>query len=51
MGVRVLSRFFDPVGHETMYASSGNKHRHRQTYRNHEQSQQKLGTFLENKVF
>ena len=26
MGVRVLSRFFDPVGHETMYASSGNKH-------------------------
>ena len=24
--IRVLSRFFDPVGHETMYASSGNKH-------------------------
>ena len=24
--VGVLSRFFDQVGHETMYASSGNKH-------------------------
>ena len=23
---RVLPRFFDQVGHETMYASSGNKH-------------------------
>ena len=23
---RVLSRFFDRVGHETTYASSGNKH-------------------------
>ena len=39
---RVLSRFFDQVGRETMYASSGNKHfftkwSHRQTYQNYEQ--------------
>ena len=38
-----------------MYASSGNKHFfikscHRQTYQNYEQSRQKLGTILENKV-
>ena len=35
--IRVRPRFFDQVGHETMYASSGNKHYftksfHRQTY-------------------
>ena len=35
--VRVRPRFFDQVGHETMYASSGNKHFftkscHHQTY-------------------
>ena len=53
--IRVRPRFFDQVGHETMYASSGNKHVftkscHRQTYQNYEQSQQKLGTILENKV-
>ena len=53
--VRVRPRFFDQVGHETMYASSGNKHFftkscHRQTYQNYEQSRQKLGTILENKV-
>ena len=52
---RVRPRFFDQVGHETMYASSGNKHFftkscHHQTYQNYEQSQQKLGTILENKV-
>ena len=52
---RYSPRFFDQVGHETMYASSGNKHFfttscHRQTYQNYEQSQQKLGTILENKV-
>ena len=40
--IRVRSRFFDQVGHETMYASSGNKHFftkscHRQTYQNYEQ--------------
>jgi len=39
---RVRPRFFDQVGHETMYASSGNKHSftkscHRQTYQNYEQ--------------
>ena len=38
-------RFFDQVGHETMYASSGNKHFftkscHRQTYQNYEQPPQ-----------
>ena len=49
-------RFFDQVGHETMYASSGrNKHFftkscHGQTYQNYEQILQKLGIFLENKV-
>ena len=41
---RVLSKFFEQVGHETMYASSGNKKKkiaasyHRQTYLNYEQS-------------
>ena len=52
---RVCSRFFDQVGHETMYVSSGNKHFftkycHRQTYQTYEQSLQKLGTILENKL-
>ena len=28
MCIRVRPRFFDQVGHETMYASSGNKHSH-----------------------
>ena len=37
--IRVRPRFFDQVGHETMYVSSGNKHFftkscHRQTYQN-----------------
>ena len=46
---------FDQVEHETMYASSGNKHFftkscHGQTYQNYEPSRQKLGTILENKV-
>ena len=40
---RVLSKFFEQVGHETMYASSGIKKKiaasyHRQTYLNYEQS-------------
>ena len=40
---RVRPRFFDQVGHETMYASSGNKHFftkscHFQTYQNYERS-------------
>ena len=47
---RYSPRFFDQVGHETMYASSGNKHYftkscHRQTCQNYEQSRQKLGDF------
>ena len=49
LGIRVRPRFFDQVGHETMYVSSVNKHFgtkscHRQTYQNYEQSCQKLGT-------
>ena len=53
---RVRPRFFNQVGHENKYASSGNKHFftkscRRQTYQNYEQSRQKLGTILENKVF
>ena len=53
--IEFVQYFFDQVGHETMYASSGNKHFftkscHRQTYQNYEQSRQKLGTILENKV-
>ena len=52
---RVRPRFFDQGGHETMYASSENKHFftkscHLQTYQNYEQSRQILGTILENKV-
>ena len=40
--IRVPSRFFDQVGHKTLYASSGNKHFFtksclRQTYQNYEQ--------------
>ena len=45
MSIRVRPRFFDQVGHETMHASSGNKHFftksfHRQTYQNCEQPPQ-----------
>ena len=43
--MRVRPRFFDQVGHETMHASSGNKHFftkswHRWTYQNYEQPPQ-----------
>ena len=49
-------RFFVQVGHQTTYASIGNRHFftiscHHQAYQNYEQSRQKLGTFLENKIF
>ena len=42
---RYRPRFFDQVGHENMYAFSGNKHFftkscHRQTYQNYEQPPQ-----------
>ena len=42
IGNRVPPRFFNQVGHETMYVSSGNKHLftkscHHQTYQNYEQ--------------
>ena len=52
---RVRPRFFDQVGHQTTNASIGNKYFftkqcHCQTYQNYEQSWQKLGTFLVNKV-
>ena len=45
VGIRVRSRFFHQVGHETMYVSSGNKRFftkscHRQTYQNYEQPPQ-----------
>ena len=43
---RVRPRFFVQVGHETIYASSGNKHFftkscHHQTYQNYEQPPQR----------
>ena len=43
--VRVRPRFFDQVGHETMYVFSGNRHFftkscHRLTYQNYEQPPQ-----------
>ena len=43
LAFRVRLRFFDQVEHETMYASSENKHFltkscHPQTYQNHEQT-------------
>ena len=43
--VRVRPRFFNQVGRETMYGSSGNKHLftkscHRRTYQNYEQPPQ-----------
>ena len=52
---RYRLRFFDQVGHQTTYASIGNRHFftlscNGQNYQNSEQSRQKLGTFLENKV-
>ena len=55
MYCRYRPRFFDQVGHQTTYASIGNRYFfivscHHQTYQNYEQSQQKLGTHLENKV-
>ena len=55
ISLRVRPRFFDQVGHETIYASSGNKHFfikscHCQTYQNYEHSRQRLGPILENKV-
>ena len=41
MELRVRPRFFDQVGHETIFASSGNKHFfiisfHRQSYQSYE---------------
>ena len=52
---RVHPRFFDQVGHDTMYASSGNKHFftkscHCHTYQIYEKSRQKLGTILGNEM-
>ena len=51
----IPSKIFDQVEHQTTYASIGNKHFftiscHCQTYQNYEQSRQKMGPFLENKV-
>ena len=55
MYARVRPRFFDQVGLESMDTSSENKHFftkscHGPTYQNHEESRQKSGTHLENKV-
>ena len=50
-------RFFDQVGHETMYASNGNKHFFtksclRQTYQNYEQpTQTSENSNLSKKIF
>ena len=51
--VRYRPRFFDH--HQTTYVSIGNRHFftiscHHQTYQNYEQSRQKMGKFLVNKV-
>ena len=55
VSIRVRPRFFNQVGHQTTNASIGNKcfstkKCQCQTYQNYEQSRQKLGTFLVNKV-
>ena len=55
LGPRDRSRFFAQVGHQTTNTSIENKYFftkkcHPQTYQNYEQSRQKLGTFLVNKV-
>ena len=55
LGPCVVESFQDFLIKLDMYASSGNAHFftkscHRQTYQNYEQSQQKFGTILENKV-
>ena len=54
MYLRYTSRFFEHVGHETSYSLGEksiffNKSCHCQPYQYHEQSRQKLGTFLEHK--
>ena len=46
----VRPRFFDQVGHETMYASSGNKHFFHIVRLTKIMNRQKLGTILVNKV-
>ena len=48
---RYRPRFFDQVGHQTTYTwLEISIFSHRQTYQNYEQSRQKLGIFLVNKV-
>ena len=52
---RYRPRFFDQVGHQTKYAIIGKRHfvtlsHNRQPYQNYEQSWQKFGIFVENKV-
>ena len=55
--IRVRTRFFDQIGHETMYTSSGNKHFftkscHCQTYQNYEQpTQTSENSNLSKKIF
>ena len=52
---RYRSRFFDQIGHQNAYVSMGNKYfliksYHHQAHQNYEQSQQKVGRVLGNKV-
>ena len=58
LAIRFRPRFFDQVGHETMNASSGNKHFftkscHRKTYQNYEQrtTSWKISNFVLSKSF
>ena len=49
--IRVRSRFFDQVGHENTYASSGNKHFSLNlVFVRPTKIMKKWGTILENKV-
>ena len=53
---RVRPRFFNQVGYETMYASSGNKHFftkscHRQTYQNYEQPRTSQNSYFQSPTF
>ena len=50
MYIRYRPRFFDQVGHQTMYASMGNKHFFSLNNVIVRQSRQKMGISLENKV-
>ena len=51
--IRDRPRFFDQAGHQTTNVFTGNKYfftRYCHPYQNYEQSRQKLGTILANKI-